>query len=213
MRVCIAVLVLTLVVPSLLRAQVSAGALTAALSQIRDHVVAEQTVLREKPPPAIMQKRWERTRQAVDWLINRANRTNLADVTPAYLQALQRVAELTKKASDEQWEDAASELEAKVEHCRRLDIGMGGTILLQINTRRTGGPVGNWQVFYLLKIYEHAAGASPTNFPQLSTPTEAVIEPGRYWIWARDPATGKTSERVLVRVVGQKQLLVDLPVP
>ena len=36
-----------------------------------------------------------------------------------------------------------------------------------------------------------------------STPTEPRLEPGRYWVWARNPATGRTSERALVRVAGQ----------
>lgn len=213
MRVCIAVVVLTLVVPSAMDGQVRSNALITALSRIQRRAAQEETRSRDHPPPELLRRRWERTRKSAEWLIGRVGKTNLAAVTPEYLRALQRTAQVATHASDEQWEDIASELEAKVEHCRRLNIGMGGSVLLKVSTRRAAGPVSNWQVLYLLKIYEGAKGASPTNFPKLSSPTEAAIEPGRYWIWARDPSTGKTSERVLVRAAGLKELLVDLPVP
>jgi len=81
------------------------------------------------------------------------------------------------------------------------------------STKRGAETVRDWQVFYLLKIYEHVKGAAPTVFPSLSTPTQSALEPGRYWLWARDPLTGRISERALVRVAGQNQLQVDLPVP
>ena len=109
--------------------------------------------------------------------------------------------------------DVTSELEAKVEHCRVLGVGMGGSVLMRVNTRRRAQSVGDWQVQYLLKIYEHLAAATPCDAPRLSTPTETHGEPGRYWVWARDPATGRTTERVLVRVVGQPELAVNLFVP
>ena len=109
--------------------------------------------------------------------------------------------------------DVTSELEAKVEHCRVLGVGMGGSVLIRVNTRRRAQSVGDWQVQYLLKIYEHIAAVTPLTFPRLSTPTETRVEPGRYWVWARDPATGRTTERVLLRVAGQPELAVDLVVP
>jgi hypothetical protein len=109
--------------------------------------------------------------------------------------------------------DAADELEAKVEHCQVLGIGMGGSVQLSVNTRRGAQTVGDRQVLYLLKVYEHVKGAAPTVFPSLSSPTQAALDPGRYWLWARDPSTGRTSERALVRVVGRTQLQVDLPIP
>jgi hypothetical protein len=213
MKAGIAVVVLSLAVPSTLYAQVDSGALRAALLNISRAVSRQTFTVRVEPPSRVLRQRWERTQSAVDWLTNRVGKTNAADVTPEYLRALQRLAEIAKEASDDQWEDIASELEAKVDHCRRLNIGMGGSVLLKINTRRAGGPVGDWQVVYLLKIYERVKGTAPTNFPRLSTPTEAAVEPGRYWVWARDPSTGKTSEGILVRAAGLKELLVDLPVP
>jgi hypothetical protein len=72
--------------------------------------------------------------------------------------------------------------------------------------------VADWQVLYLLKFDEWLK-TPPRNFLRVSSPTEMNVEPGRYWIWAHDPATGRTSDRVLVEVAGQKELLLDLPVP
>jgi len=90
---------------------------------------------------------------------------------------------------------------------------MGGSVVLRVNTRRQSQTINNWQVLYLLKIYEGARGTAPTTFPTLSAPAETRLEPGRYWIWARDPATGRTSERALVRVSGKQEFRIDLPVP
>jgi hypothetical protein len=39
-----------------------------------------------------------------------------------------------------------------------------------------------------------------------------TIDPGRYWVWTRDPANGTTSDRVLIQVAGQKEVTIDLAV-
>jgi hypothetical protein len=151
---------------------------------------------------------------AVTWMISNIEKSDPSAVSQEYLESLRRAADLLKGSRDQRLIlDVTSELEAKVEHCRVLGVGMGGSVLMRVNTRRHAQSVGDWQVQYLLKIYEHIASATPLTFPRLSTPTETRVEPGRYWVWARDPATGRTSERVLVRVVGQPELAVDLFVP
>ena len=59
-----------------------------------------------------------------------------------------------------------------------------------------------------------ASNASPDLFPQLSSPTNETLVPGRYVMWARDPATARLGERTVVKVgEGKKELLLDLPVP
>jgi hypothetical protein len=155
-----------------------------------------------------------RIETAVAWLSDRAGTTDPTQVSPEYVRSLQQLAELLRTdRRSAVANDVADELETKVEHCRLLGIGMGGSVLLRVNTRRGPQTVGDWQVFYLLKVYEHLKGAAPTVFPSLSTPTQAGLEPGRYWLWARDPSTGRTSERALVRVLGRTELQVDLPIP
>jgi hypothetical protein len=64
------------------------------------------------------------------------------------------------------------------------------------------------------RIFEAAGSASPDLFPQLSSPTEETLVPGRYVMWVRDPATSRVGERTVVKVgEGKKELLLDLPVP
>jgi hypothetical protein len=156
--------------------------------------------------------RTARLAAATQWLQNNAAKTRAENVTPEYSRSLARAAEVlrTRQTADAV-EDVTRELEAKVEHCRRLGVGMGGSVLLSVNTRRGGGVVGDWQVLYLLKFDEWLK-TPPRTFPRVSSPTEMNVEPGRYWVWARDPATGTTSDRVLVEVAGQPQLLLDIPV-
>ena len=210
-RAYIIALLLLTVAPRAISAQVTGAELNQTLNQLRISAIAlSDDLFGERPGPG---SRVARLRSAIEWLNNRAPRGNPADVSPEYVRSLQRAAALLRIPSRAIVEDVLEEMEAKVEHCRALGIGMGGTIIVRINTRRPAGPASDWQVLHLLKIYEHLTDASPVAFPRLSTPTEATLEPGRYWVWAREPSTGRTSERVLVRLVGQKELLVDLPVP
>lgn len=196
-------LTLMLTVPGIAIAQVRFTDLNLALGQL-------DIAVRSLPPVPAQ----PRLRAATDWLTSRGRTTNPATVSPEYVRSLQRAADLIREdRRTAVLDDVANELEAKVEHCRALEIGMGGSVALTVNTRRGSAAVGNLQVFYLLKIYEHVKDAPATAFPALSSPTEAQLDPGRYWLWARDPATGRSSERALIRVSGQKQFRVDLPVP
>ena len=83
---------------------------------------------------------------AVDWLDRRSSATNPATVSE-YLRSLQRAANLLHALpTSDVIEDVTGELEAKVEHCRKLGIGMGGLVSLSVNTRRGGKAVSNWHV-------------------------------------------------------------------
>jgi hypothetical protein len=139
--------------------------------------------------------------------------TRASDVTPDYLRSLNTATELLRRRpSDQVVNDIAADLTLKVEHCRALNIGMGGSVRLIVNTRRGDGSVSNLQVRYLLKFYEIVQGAEPGTFARLSSPTDVALAPGLYWLWAVDPATKKSSTRTLIRVAGQKELVVDVPV-
>ena len=186
------------------RVQPREEALPAVLADLRQVVVSVDI-----PPPARSGLLAD-----VDWFIAESKRSSGAEITPEYIRSFTRVTELLKsRPSPETLADVAAELQAKREHCRALGVGMGGVVKLLVNTRRGSAAAPDWQVLYLLKIYEWVPGAAATNFPRLSTPTELDLEPGRYWVWARDPATGKVSERILVKAAGQRELMVDLSVP
>ena len=152
---------------------------------------------------------------AVRWLQNNTAKTDAASVSREYVGALERAATLLETQGQglgSVLEDVTRELEAKVQHCRALGVGMGGVVALKVNTRRGNAVVGDWQVQYLLK-FDDWLRTPPRTFPRVSSPTDARVEPGRYWIWARDPVTGTTSGRLLVDVAGRADMLVDLPVP
>lgn len=154
-----------------------------------------------------------RLRAAVRWLQNNAAGADLRRLTREYVRSLERAASaLERRPLPPVVEDVTRELEAKVAHCQRLGVGMGGTVAVRVETRRGGAAVPDWQVQYLLK-FDDWLKTPPRTFPKVSTPTEVRVEPGRYWLWARNPATGATSERVLVDVVGVTSLPVDVTVP
>jgi uncharacterized protein len=108
----------------------------------------------------------------------------------------------------------AEDLEIKLEHCTKSGGKLGGSVLVRVRTLSGSAESRSWQVFYMPRIFEAAAGAMPDLFPQLSSPTEEELVPGRYVMWVRDPATARLGERTVVKVgEGRKELLLDLPVP
>jgi hypothetical protein len=108
----------------------------------------------------------------------------------------------------------ADDLEIKLEHCTRSGGKLGGSVMVRVRTIQGGEEIKRWQVFYMPKVLEAAATASPDLFPQLSSPTEEALVPGRYIMWVRDPSTARLGERTTIKVGdGRKELLVELPVP
>ena len=108
----------------------------------------------------------------------------------------------------------AEDLEIKLEHCTMSGGRLGGSVIVRVRTLQGGEERKSWQVFYMPRIFEAAGNASPDLFPQLSSPTEETLVPGRYVMWVRDPATARVGERTVVKVGdGKKELLLDLPVP
>jgi hypothetical protein len=108
----------------------------------------------------------------------------------------------------------AEDLEVKLEHCTRSGGRLGGSVVVRVRTVQGGAESRSWQVFYMPRVFEAASNATPDLFPQLSSPTEETLVPGRYVMWVRDPATARLGERTVVKVgEGRKELLLDLPVP
>jgi hypothetical protein len=138
-------------------------------------------------------------------------RENLAESVAA-LEAALKAADPAALAA--LLEALADDLEVKLEHCIASGGRLGGAVAVGVRTVAAGAEVRNWQVFYIPRIFQAVPSATADLFPQLSSPTHATVVPGRYVIWARDPATARTSERFVVKVgEGRKELLLDLPVP
>jgi Ankyrin repeats (3 copies)/Ankyrin repeats (many copies) len=111
-------------------------------------------------------------------------------------------------------QSVAEDLEIKLEHCNRSGGKLGGSVTVRVRTVQGGDEIKSWQVFYMPRVFEAAANASPDLFPQLSSPTEETLVPGRYVMWVRDPASARVGERTVVKVgEGKKELILDLPVP
>ena len=111
-------------------------------------------------------------------------------------------------------EAVAEDLETKLEHCTKSGGRLGGSVTVRVRTLQGGAESKSWQVFYMPRIFEAATNATPDLFPQLSSPTEETLVPGRYVMWVRDPATARLGERTVVKVgEGRMQLLLDLSVP
>jgi hypothetical protein len=158
----------------------------------------------------------DRLRQAAEWLANQPSRPGFkaSEISIEYTRSLLAAAGLLRQLPiREVVDDVTEDLEAKVDHCRALGVSMGGQVTLRVNTLRAAAPVSNWRVQALPKLYERVQGTAPRQFLRVSTPTEMALEPGRYWVWAHDPVSGRTSERVLVRVAGKQQLQLDLIIP
>ena len=108
----------------------------------------------------------------------------------------------------------AEDLEIKLEHCTRSGGKLGGSVAVRVRTVHGSEEIKSWQVFYMPKVLEAAGNASPDLFPQLSSPTEEALVPGRYVMWVRDPSTSKVGERTVVKIgEGKKELILELPVP
>lgn len=111
-------------------------------------------------------------------------------------------------------EALADDLEAKLEHCVASGGKLGGAVRVLVRTRDPRQEVRDWQVLYLPKIQEASASASPAVFPQLSSPTDERLVPGRYVIWARNPFNGQSGDRQVFKVgEGRTDLTIELPVP
>ena len=107
-----------------------------------------------------------------------------------------------------------ADLEIKLEHCNRSGGKLGGSVVVRVRTIQGADEIKSWQVFYMPRVFEAAVNASPDLFPQLSSPTEDTLVPGRYVMWVRDPVSARVGERTVVKVgEGPKDLTLDLPVP
>jgi hypothetical protein len=138
-------------------------------------------------------------------------RLNLATDLDA-LEAALRAGEAVSLAATVQ--ALAEDLEVKLEHCTRSGGKLGGAVTVRVRTLHGGQEIKSWQVFYMPKVLEAAEHASPDLFPQLSSPTEEALVPGRYVMWVRDPSTSRVGERTVVKVgEGKKELILELPVP
>jgi hypothetical protein len=156
-----------------------------------------------------------RIRNVVNWY---SARLSAPQWRPAYSRdyflSLQAMADILQTNPEVQIvKDIADELEARRDYCVLNNVGMGGSVTVSVHTRNQQKEVPNWQVYYLLKIFERNPAVAPGAFLKWSSPASEIVEPGRYWFWAKDPKTNSQSERKLVSLSGAQAVSVDLFVP
>jgi hypothetical protein len=113
--------------------------------------------------------------------------------------------------SDHVFEAALDDLYLKVNACLLNGGQAVGSVVVTVHTKKSGVEVPNWRVLYMAKILRLYPHASPTEFPQLSSPTKWNLAPGNYIMWAEDPDTGKKSEMQEIPVDRDQES--DLAVP
>jgi len=108
----------------------------AAAQTTRDELTAALTRL-QRAIDALDRTRPAELVEAIQWLRSSLPRTDPSQVSTAYLRTLTNAATLLERSpSANLIDDITDELEAKVDHCRTLGIGMGGSVQLRVNTRR-----------------------------------------------------------------------------
>jgi hypothetical protein len=191
-------------------------------AQVKASLVTLATVLARVPPASAPVRDGQRRANAAlsqlqalsaKWPADSPDdyRDNLAGVVAALEDALKR-GEVESLAAT--LDALAEDLETKLEHCIKSGGRLGGSVTVRVRTLQGGIESKSWQVFYMPRIFEAATNATPDLFPQLSSPTQETLVPGRYVMWVRDPATARLGERTVVKVgEGRKELLLDLSVP
>ena len=156
-----------------------------------------------------------RINQVANWYLDQMSRLEwTANYSRDYFLSLQAMADTLQTTPEIQTvKEIAAEMETRRQYCIQNNVGMGGSVKVQVHTRNLRKEVPNWQVYYLLKIFEHNPAAAPGAFLKWSSPTSEIIEPGRYWFWAKDPATNRETDRKLVPLSGAQAVSVDLFVP
>ncbi len=190
--------------------------------QVKSSLSTLATILARIPPASAAVRTAQRRANAAlsqlqalsaKWPANSPDdyRDNLAGHVTALETAL-KIGEIEGLTTTVQ--SVAEDLEIKLEHCTKSGGALGGSVRVRVRTLEGSEERKSWQVFYMPRIFEASANASPDLFPQLSSPTEEALVPGRYVMWVRDPATARLGERTVVKVgEGKKELLLDLPVP
>ena len=62
-------------------------------------------------------------------------------------------------------QSVADDLEIKLEHCTRSGGKLGGSVTVRVRTVQGSAEIKSWQVFYMPRVFEVAANASPDLFP------------------------------------------------
>lgn len=107
----------------------------------------------------------------------------------------------------------AEDLALKTAYCRANAAGMNAVVKLTVRTWSGADVAPRWQVAYLSAPLAVLRRADAEQFPQFSSPTSMSLPPGRYVIWAQDPADASRrgpSKEVALGEHGRDAVEVDV---
>lgn len=106
--------------------------------------------------------------------------------------ALARAGELPPPDREKLVASAEADVRLKAEYCRMHPDGMAALVNLVVHTWAQAGDtrseVSQWDVRYLSAPMAVFPGRKGEQFPGFSSPAAKPLSPGRYVIWAQDPA-------------------------
>jgi hypothetical protein len=88
---------------------------------------------------------------------------------------------------------ALADIYLKVNACLMHGGKAVDSVSVTVHTKKSGVEVPNLRIMCMEKILRLYDNYSPTEFPQLSSPTKWQLAPGNYLIWAENPGTGEKS--------------------
>ena len=144
-------------------------------------------------------------------------------------QALSRLGTTSGAARAAVLDRVADDLQLKSAYCRTHRDGMSANVALTVRTWNGDQEVRRWQVSFVNAPLALLHGGRAEQFPAFSSPTTFDLPPGRYILWAQDPANpsavGPAKEIALGRSAQQtikttgphdsqkEALIADLSVP
>jgi hypothetical protein len=115
----------------------------------------------------------------------------------------------TKETDD--LDAALADIYLKVNACLMNGGKAVDSVSVTVHTKKSGVEVQNLRIMCMAKILRLYHNYSPTEFPQLSSPTNWQLAPGNYLMWAENPGTGEKSTMQEIPIDRNQEC--DLAVP
>lgn len=107
--------------------------------------------------------------------------------------------------------DVLDDLYMKANACLLNGREAVASVSVTVHTKKSGTEVSNWRVLCMAKILRLYPYSSPTAFPQLSSPTQWDLAPGKYIMWAENPDTRQKSQEQEIPIDRKQECDLVLP--
>lgn len=120
----------------------------------------------------------------------------------ADLDSLADAETMSREALNAVTKAVADDLAIKVAYCDARSAGMNATVEVSVRTWRGKTQEGSWGVAFITAPLAILHRDRAERFPAFSSPTKLRMAPGRYVIWAQDPADDRVKGRSVEITVG-----------